>query len=98
MRVEFFIKKFSQVQGSTPCSCFKNKKVLTGCKLKEKGVKVNINKLEELVKIKKLANKIDLDVLYLGERSSKFDRMAFIAGSKLKEALIATETALKAKE
>lgn len=56
------------------------------------------NKLEELEKIKKLANKIDLDVLYLGERSSKFDRMAFIAGSKLKEALISTETALKVKE
>lgn len=65
---------------------------------KRKGVKVNINKLEELKKIKKLANKIDLDVLYLGERSSKFDRIAFIAGSKLKKALIATETALKTKE
>ncbi|NHI76113.1 hypothetical protein EA794_09010 [Lactococcus petauri] len=59
---------------------------------------MNINKLEELEKIKKLANKIDLDVLYLGERSSNFDRMAFIAGSKLKEALIATETALKVME
>lgn len=59
---------------------------------------MNINKLEELEKIKKLANKIDLDVLYLEERSSKFDRMAFIAVSKLKEALIATETALKVKE
>lgn len=45
-----------------------------------------------------MANKIDLDVLYLGEKSSKFDRMAFIAGSKLKEAMIATETALKTKE
>ncbi len=63
----------------------------------EKG-KMNTNKLEELEKIKKLANKIDLDVLYLGEKSSKFDRMAFIAGSKLKEAMIATETALKTKE
>lgn len=59
---------------------------------------MNNNKLEELEKIKKLANKIDLDVLYLEERSSKFDRMAFIAVSKLKEALIATETALKVKE
>lgn len=59
---------------------------------------MNINKLEELEKIKKMVNKIDLDVLYLGEKSSKFDRMAFIAGSKLKEAMIATETALKTKE
>lgn len=59
---------------------------------------MNNNKLEELEKIKKLANKIDLDVLYLGERNTKFDRMAFIVGSKLKEALIATETALKVKE
>lgn len=56
------------------------------------------NKLEELEKIKKMTNKIDLDVLYLGEKSSKFDRMAFIAGSKLKEALLAAETALKVKE
>ena len=63
----------------------------------EKG-KMNTNKLEELEKIKKLANKIDLDVLYLGKRSSKFERMAFIAVSKLKEALIATENALKVKE
>lgn len=91
-------KRFSQVQGSTPCSCFKNKKPLQGASLKNKGVKVNNNKLEELEKIKKMVNKINLDVLYLGDKSSKFDRMAFIAGSKLREALLATETALKINE
>lgn len=41
MRVEFFIKKFSQVQGSTPCSCFKNKKTLAGCKVYGKEGKVD---------------------------------------------------------
>ena len=35
----YFIKKFSQVQGSTPCSCFKNKKAIAGCRL-EKGEKM----------------------------------------------------------